>query len=161
MGRYAGWGCPCLAWIPNQPPPSQGLPPGCLTPHPSLQHFPKRFSNYVGRYIIISQQLDQCSLRITEIVIIESVGSVGSVVAVRGIFAAFVCQLIFDITHSKQSPADSRNDQHHRQNQESNSPPAYYWRFILADRRCDYRQHHANPEHHQGGIADSYSQCGG
>ena len=26
-----------------------------LTPHPSLQHFPKRFCNYIGRYIIISQ----------------------------------------------------------------------------------------------------------
>ncbi len=33
--------------------------------------------------------------------------------------------------------------------------------FILADRPRDYRQHHANPEHHQGGIAGSSSQCGG
>ncbi len=88
-----------------------------LTPHPSLQHLPKRFYNYIGRYIIISQQLDQCSLRIAEIVIIGSdgsvgsVGSVASVAGVRGILAALTRQLILDITsnHPGQLFPNSRN----------------------------------------------------
>src|SRR6266700_6716305 len=109
-----------------------------LTPHPSLQHFPKRFCNYIGRYIIISQQLDQCSLRVAEIAIIGSVGNVGSVASVRGILAALTRQLILDVTsnHPGQLCPDSRNadhsQQHHRKYEETNAPTSDCRSFSLA-----------------------------
>ena len=147
-------------------PPTPGFGGDFLTSHPSLQHFPKRFCNHIGRYIILSQHLDQCSLRIAEIVITGSVGSVGSI-SVRGIFATLNRELILNITrnHPGQLFPESRNadhsQQHHRKNEETNGPTSNCRSFILADRPCDYPQHHANSQHHQGGIAGSATECGG
>ena len=73
---------PSLSDLHRNQPVLQGIAPSFgefLTPHPSLQHFPKSLCKYIWRYIMSSQQLDQRSLLIAEIVIVGSVGTVGSV----------------------------------------------------------------------------------